>query len=509
MLTNLTELLADWWHIIIPLVISVMQMVGIASAIHATLKVRTSQAAVAWATGLVALPMFVVPLYWVFGRNRFGGYRQAIQQVATQHKASVEAVRRELQTDMNAASSGTDSPLARLADVLDTPLSEGNTFQLLVDGQTFFETLLEQIASAESYVYVQFYIIKDDKIGNQFADALCERARAGKIVRLLYDEVGCFRLSKTYLQRLREAGVEVHSFNTRQGWANRFQLNFRNHRKLLLVDGKRAITGGLNIGDEYLGHASWASHWRDTAIRVDGPAARKLQAMFAADYYWATRRDLPEAAWSADSQNETREALSSNAETNIASKTFETYSTSGQAAVCATGPADYRPRATMMFASVAGLAEQRLWISSPYLVPDDTCITALTMARARGVDVRILIPEKADQWLVYLAGFYYERLFESNGVPVYRYGDGFLHQKCVLVDDTVALVGSTNLDNRSLHLNFELMLAVSDQELVNQVAEMMEKDFASSKKTIPEIERLRPWYLRLGTIIARLFSPIL
>jgi len=509
MLVNFTELLSNWWHLILLLVISAIQLAGIGSAIHATLKVRTSQAAVAWVTGLVAIPFLVIPLYWIFGRNRFSGYRQAIQQVATQHRASVEAVRRELQTDLNAGSSATDSPLARLADVLDTPLSDGNTFQLLVDGQSFFQTLLEQISSAEKYIYAQFYIIKDDEIGNQFAAALCERARAGTIVRLLYDEVGCFRLAQTYLRRLREAGVEVHAFNTRQGWANRFQMNFRNHRKLLVVDGKHANTGGLNVGDEYLGHVSWASHWRDTAIRVDGPAARKLQAVFAADYYWATRRDLPEAEWSTEVQDETCEEVRPNEETNQELKTVAISVMRGQAAVCATGPADYRPRATMMFATVAGSARERLWISSPYLVPDDTCITTLSMARARGVDVRILIPEKADQWLVYLAGFYYERLFESNGIPVYRYGCGFLHQKCVLVDDKLVLIGSTNLDNRSLHLNFELMLAVGDGELVNQVAEMLDKDFAASRKASPDIERLRPWYLRFGTIVARLFSPIL
>jgi cardiolipin synthase len=508
-MNHLFEILANWWHIIIPLVISAIELVGLASAIHAALKVRTSQAAVAWAAGLVALPLIVVPLYWVFGRNRFGGYRAAIQQVATQHKASVEAVRRELMTEMNADSASSDSPVARLADVLDTPLSDGNVFELLIDGKAFFDSLLQQISSAENYVYAQFYTINDDTIGNQFADALCERAEAGISVRLLYDEVGCFRLPKSYLLRLRSRGVEVQAFNTRQGWANRFQLNFRNHRKLLVVDGKRAITGGLNIGDEYLGHVSWASRWRDTAIRVDGPAARKLQAVFATDYYWATRHDLPEAVWSFDNGSETGGEFLPGVERKVLTTFATVKKPTGLAAVCATGPADQRPRATMMFATAAGAAEQRLWISSPYLVPDETCITALSMARARGVDVRILIPSKADQWLVYLAGFYYERVFESFGISVYRYDDGFLHQKCVLVDDRLALIGSTNLDNRSLHLNFELMLAADEPKLVEQVAEMLERDFASAKKTNKEIEHLLPWYIRGGTIIARLFSPIL
>lgn len=496
-MTDVIELLSNWWHVIIPLVMTAVELVGIASAWHAALKVRTSQAAVAWVAGLVALPLIVVPMYWVFGRNRFGGYRRAIRQVESQHKNSVDAVRRELLTEMNARCDAADSPVALLADVLDTPLSFGNEFELLIDGDQFFDSLLKQISSAEQYVYAQFYIIRDDEIGNKFAEALCERARAGKAVRLLYDEVGCVKLSRAYLARLRDAGVEVHAFNTRQGWANRFQLNFRNHRKLLVIDGQRAITGGLNIGEEYLGHVKWASHWRDTAIRVDGPAARKLQAVFAADYYWATRRDLPEAAWSAQIDGVINRSDEFDGEVI------------GPAAVCATGPADRRARATMMFATAAGAAQQRLWISSPYLVPDDTCINALSMARARGVDVRILIPSKADQWLVYLAGFYYERVFESIGIPVYRYCDGFLHQKCLLVDDNLALVGSTNLDNRSLHLNFELMLACGERQLVQQVADMMEQDFVSAKKMNDTEDRLLPWYIRMGTVVARLFSPIL
>lgn len=490
------EILASGWHIVVPVVLTALEVIGLASAWHAAQNVRTSQAAVAWAAGLVAMPLLMVPMYWIFGRSRFGGYREALREAGQQHQASVEAIRRELDTHPNVASAVADRPIARLADVLDTPLSFGNDFELLIDGRAFFDDLLRQIESAEHYVYAQFYILRDDDIGRQFAEALARQARAGKVVRLLYDEVGCLLVPRSYFRRLRDAGVEVLAFNTRQGWSNRFQLNFRNHRKLLVVDGRRAIVGGLNVGDEYLGRARWATHWRDTALRVDGPAARKLQAVFASDYYWASRRDMPEARWEVDAEEPSageRDASSG----------------AGVAAVCRTGPADRRARATMMFATAAAAATRRLWISSPYLVPDETSVTALSMARARGVDVRVLVPSKADRWLVYLAGFYYERVLESIGVPVYRYRDGFLHQKCVLVDDDLALIGSTNLDNRSLHLNFELMLAVGERPVVAQVAEMLERDFARASTQGAEPERLRPWYFRIGTVVARLFSPVL
>ncbi|WP_147867437.1 cardiolipin synthase [Stieleria maiorica] len=501
---DILDEVSNSWSVVVPTVLTALELGGLVSAWHAINKVRTSQGAVAWAVGLVALPILVLPLYWVFGRNRFAGYREAIRVVEQQHKDSVEAARRALYKGKIAAISSTESVLGGLADILGAPVSHGNRFELLIDGGPFFERLLQQIASAQRYVYAQFYIIRDDELGNQFADALCERARAGCAVRLLYDEIGSVTLSARYLQKLRDGGVDVHAFNTRQGWINRFQLNFRNHRKSLVVDGRRTIVGGLNVGDEYLGRVDWTTRWRDTGLFVDGPVAQTVQAVFAKDYYWATRSDLPEAVWVNDSnQRETTDVAD---EATTASPPEHT---SGSASGFATGPTDQLDRATMMFAAAAGCSKHRLWISTPYFVPDETCINALSMALARGIDVRIIVPTQTDQWLAHLAGFYYEELFESIGIPVYRYKDGFLHQKCVLVDDQLVLIGSTNLDNRSLYLNFELMLAADEPKLIRQVAEMLQQDFKDSVRADPRRSRLRPWYVRIGTVLARLFSPVL
>nr|WP_231615915.1 cardiolipin synthase [Novipirellula artificiosorum] len=473
-------------------VVLAIQVLAIWSAFHALRYVRTSQAVVAWVVALITLPFLALPLYWVFARHRFEGYREAIRDTGERHLMSVKAIRRELLTPTDTQSTKLDSPLEHVADVLDTPISHGNQFQLIVNGDAFFDEVDSQIRTAQRYIYAAFYIIRDDEVGNRFADALIERAEAGVAVRLLYDEVGCLRLSKHYLARLSRAGVDVRAFNTRQGFVNRFQINFRNHRKMLVIDGLRAIVGGLNVGNEYVGKASWISDWRDTAVLVRGRVARKVQAVFAGDYYWAARCDLPEADWSED----------------LDAGDSATCST-GLAAVCATGPADLRPRATMMFSAAIGAARQRVWIATPYLVPDDASMVALSMAIARGVDVRILIPSVADQWPVYLAGFYYERELAEVGIPVYRYKEGLMHQKCMLIDDALVLVGSTNLDNRSLYLNFELMLAIQDPEFINEFRTMLENDFAESTHTNGSGKPLRPWLSRVGTAIARLFSPVL
>ncbi len=487
------ESLAHWWGILVPVVLLMLHGLALASAWHAIRYTRTSQAAVAWTVGLLTIPALTLPAYWVFARSRFSGYREAVRSVGRQHLASLNAIERETMTQRDARTTSLISSLDQVADVLDTPICDGNRFGLLIDGGAFLDALIDQIATAEHYIYAEFYIIRDDAFGNRFADALIAQVHAGRTVRLLYDEVGCIHLSSAYLRRLRNAGVDVRAFNTRQGWVNRFQLNFRNHRKLLVVDGRRGMVGGLNIGDEYLGNHDWVTRWRDTSATVEGPVVKKIQAVFASDYYWASRQGLSEAQWGHDENG----------------GSADTGSETGLAAICATGPADQRARATMMFAAAAGAARDRLWISTPYLVPDETTLNALSMARARGVDVRVLLPNEPDQWLVYLAGFHFESVLKSLGVAVYRYTDGFMHQKCVLVDDGLAMIGSTNLDNRSLHLNFEMMLAIDQPRFVAEVAQMLQQDFAAATDSGAIPERLRPWYGRVGTILARLFSPIL
>ena len=364
--------------------------------------------------------------------------------------------------------------------------------------------VVKEIHSAVRYVYAGFYIIRDDAVGNRFADALIERANAGVTVRLLYDEVGCLRLSHCYINRLIEAGVDVRAFNSRKGWVYRLQINFRNHRKLVGVDGNRAVVGGLNVGDEYVGNAAWVSRWRDTSVELVGDIVRKVQAVFAGDYYWAARADLPEAVWSGEPSADTCDALPEAPAPCMAND-----ASAGLAAVCATGPADKRPRTAMMFAAAVGAAKERLWISTPFLIPDEALLIALAMAKARGVDVRLLIPSIADQWPVFLAGFHYERELAEIDVPVYRYNDGLLHQKCVLVDDSLVLIGSTNLDNRSLYLNFELMIAIEDQCFIADVAAMLKNDFSESQLSNGSDKPLRPWFARAGTAVARLFSPVL
>ena len=490
---NIEIFLSDHWLAISSIATAMLMATVVYSISHALRNVRTSQAAVAWTVGLISLPIITLPLYWVFARNRFEGYREAIREVSSRQHNSESTVQNELHTASFTRSTDLKTAIEQVADVMDTPLSSADACELLIDGVSFFECMFAEIAKAKEYVYVEFFILRNDDLGNKLAQCLIERAQAGVLVRVLYDEVGCIRLTSAYVSQLSQAGVEVHPFNTRQGWVNRFQINFRNHRKLVVVDGKTALVGGLNIGTEYLGKPGKSGRWRDTGLKVEGPITNKVQAVFASDYYWAARENLPEARWPdlADKFPDNRPGPC---------KDFN-------AVCCATGPADLRPRASMMFSAAAQAAKSKLWICTPYLVPDEASIVALHMAKARGVDVRLLIPDKADHLLVYLAGFHYENEFSESHIPVYRYHDGFMHQKCVLVDDQLAMIGSTNLDNRSLHLNFEMMIGISDQDFIKKVDAMLTEDFEQASQR--DDKKTRWWYERAGTAVARLSSPIL
>ena len=462
----------------------IFHVLGAISSIHAIMSTRTAQGAIAWAVSLNTFPYIAVPAYWVLGRNKFQGYvtaRQAVEEDLLQ--VSIETAE-HLERYMVPHDELT--PGLKMVDTLtDVPFSQGNDLELLIDGDATFDSIIAGIDAAESYVLFQFYIIKSDGLGNRVKEALVAKARQGVRIYFLYDEVGS-KLSRAYRRELEEAGIEFSEFNTTQGPRNRFQINFRNHRKIVVVDGKVAWIGGHNVGDEYLGLDPAFGHWRDTHVRLEGPAVVGAQLSFAEDWYWATRQ-RPELDWLPDP------APSSNR----------------TALVVPTGPADDRETASLLFVQALNGATDRIWIASPYFVPDEAVLKALELADLRGVDVRILIPDRPDHMMVYLAAFTFLDEFDNSEIEFYRYTDGFLHQKVMLVDDSVAVVGTHNLDNRSLRLNFEVSVLVVDEPFAAEVARMLESDFGRARKMHPGEFREKPFWFQFAARVARLAAPIL
>jgi cardiolipin synthase len=463
----------------------VFYALGIGSAIDAVMTARTSQGAIAWAVALVSFPFVSVPAYWVFGRSKFEGFVDAYHANKAEIDLLVDEINNNIQRDV--LHPGERVPAYNAIQKLSGHSFVGyNDVELLINGEKTFESILEGIANASNYVLVQFYMVHDDGLGRRLQDALLERANAGVRVYLLYDEVGSSQLPESYVRKLKDAGVEVSSFRPTQGLRNRFQINFRNHRKIVVVDGETGWVGGHNVGDEYLGLDPEFSPWRDTHVRIEGPAAIQLQSVVVSDWYWATR-ELPALNWEPSRAEQGDTA----------------------ALIIPTAPTQTLETAGLMYVLALNRAEERIWLTAPYFVPDEAIMKALELAALRGVDVRIILPGKGDSIVVFLAAYHYVARLTGLGIRFYEYAPGFLHQKVALIDDSMALVGTANFDNRSFRLNFEVTALIYDEDFAAEMEKMLKADFKHSRKLIAEDLDERSFWWRLKVSVAALASPVL
>lgn len=459
-----------------------IQLLGVAAAMEAILKTRTAPGAIAWSLSLVLMPMVMVPLYWVFGRRKFRGYAKARRRGKLDIHALAANLNQNLDSHRPPALDSHQQVLERIAQL---PLTGGNHVELLIDGDRCFAALFEAIDAARYYILLEYYILRDDSLGLELRDRLLAKAQQGVSIYFLYDEIGSFQLGRAYLNSLRAGGIEIRSFHTTKGRRNRFQLNFRNHRKICVVDGEFALIGGSNIGDEYRHLHATLTPWRDTNLTVRGPAVQCLQLAFLEDWYWACDQ-IPELNWRPEAHPES----------NV------------DVLALPTGPADSLETCALGFQQLIHSARRRLWIVSPYFVPDSGIVNALQLAALRGVDVRLLLPEKPDRWLVWLSSFAYLDEVQGTGIEVYRYRAGFLHQKVWLIDDDCAMVGTANLDNRSFRLNFEIGAVVYDRRFAQEVEQMLLADFRQSR-LLPRGElAARGLPFRFAVRLAYLLAPI-
>jgi len=468
-------------------VLGLVHLLGIIAALHALFTVRTAQGAIAWAMSLFFIPYFTLIPYLVFGARSFYAYIQARRQANQEMHVAMANLnwRPWVEEALTARESASYAALRAMPKLGRMPCLANNRVKLLIDGEATFNAIFSAIADAREVVLVQFFIIHDDALGKSLQQLLLRKAAEGVKVYVLYDRVGSHALPARYSQTLREGGVQIHAFATRRGWFNRFQVNFRNHRKIVVVDGLVGFLGGLNVGDEYLGGNPHLSPWRDTHVEVSGPVLACLQESFAEDWYWAAR-ELPPLILP------------------------DSYPDDG--VLCqalASGPADPQETCSLFFLEAIHSATQRVWITSPYFIPDEAIFAALRLAVLRGVDVRVLIPSRPDHKIVYAASSLFAFEAVRAGVRMFRYQPGFMHQKVVLVDDEVSAIGSANLDNRSFRLNFEMTLLTVDRTFADQVEAMLLHDFELAREITAEDSQDTHRIQQLGMRIARLISPIL
>ncbi|MGO1692501.1 MAG: cardiolipin synthase [Marinobacter sp.] len=459
---------------------------SVASIYRILLTYRTAQGAIAWIIGLLALPYIAVPMFLVFGRSRFGGYVKARRMGDQSLTNLLNRFEQQTTSLSTPEQQQLDKQLQVLCKLGRQPFTEGNRCTLLQDGEATFEALIKAMENATSYILLEFYIVRSDKIGQRIKTILEHKLSEGVQVWFLYDEVGSVGLPRAYLKELAQAGARVASFGDGNIRRRRLQINFRNHRKLLICDGKIGFVGGINLGDEYLGSVIDQEPWRDTHCRIEGPAVTGLQLAWVEDWNWASD-EFPELDWAPQDNIPGAEKV----------------------LVLPTGPADTWETCTLFFLNCINNAQSRIWIASPYFVPDFQIVNALQLAALRGVDVRIIIPEKSDSHLVRMAAYSYLVQASRAGIGIYRYQPGFMHQKVVLVDNHYAAVGTANLDNRSMRLNFEIIAVNTSEPFVSRVDAMLTEDLSHCRKMTEQDYQDRSILFRLTCRAVRLLAPLL
>lgn len=450
---------------------------------------REPMSAIAWCLAVLVLPLFGPLLFVLFGYQTV--HRQ---RVARKRRRKSDYGKLAQATHSHGEPSEAEIPrrwkvLSELAQYgHGYPLTGGNRLAFYTHGEPAYAAMLEAIRGAQHHVHMEFFIVRPDESGRAFLAALEGCAKRGVEVRFLYDSVGSFTFPSRMTRALRQAGGKAHPFLPMLNPLNRFRVNLRNHRKILVVDGTTAFTGGLNIGDEYLGKHPKFGYWRDTHLKLEGPAVASLQRVFLEDWYFATDEAARGPAYFPRPAEHRGGSL---------------------VQVAQSGPdAEYKAIRETYFAGILR-ARKRVWIASPYCVPDAGLRDALLHAGRSGLDVRFLGLFRPDKWIPYLAArFYWGELLDA-GVKVYQYARGMMHSKFVLVDGEWASVGTANLDNRSLFLNFEVNCLLYDPAAVAELEGHFLGDLEWSVRLDPAVYAQRPRLGRLAENAARLFSPVL
>ncbi len=373
--------------------------------------------------------------------------------------------------------------------------STGNSVKVFTDGPSKLESLKNDLKNAKNNINIEYYIFGDDKTGKEIMDILCQKARSGVKVKLIYDSVGSLKSPRRFFRKLKKAGGEVAEFFPPFMGIRliNFKINYRNHRKIVVIDGKIAYTGGINLRDDHMGKKKKVSPWRDTHIRVEGPVVWDLQNIFFNDFRCVKKERLnakqlvKEGYFLEDSLKE---------KGNIGAQ------------VITSGPESDQRYIEDAYIRMISFAQKRVYIQTPYFIPDEMFLKALLIAKKTGVDVKVMIPAKPDKRTVYYVTLSFVKELLDAGIEVYFY-NGFLHSKTLLVDDLCVSIGTCNADNRSFALNFELTTLLYDKDFVNYNAQIFEQDMKNSKLlTLSDFNR-KFFASKLFQAILRLFSPLL
>lgn len=455
---------------------------------------RDASSTWAWLLVLFFIPLLGFVLYSLLGQNLS---RARLFQWEDKQKIGIEQELEHQLTNLRAGSFHFCNEATRDSRDLiymhllnnDAVFTSDNSVDIFTDGRQKFERLLNDIKQAKHHIHLQYYIIKKDNLGRQIRDILIEKAKQGVKIRVLYDELGSRGLTKRFFNELRKEGGEVEVFFPSKLPLLNLRLNYRNHRKLVIIDGKIGYVGGFNIGDEYLGLNPKFGYWRDTHLRLQGTAVLAIQTRFIMDWNQASHRHDITYHPSLFPANE--------GQGNVGMQ------------IVTSGPDSEWSQIKNGYIKMISLAKNNILIQTPYFIPDASLLDTIRIACLSGVDVRIMIPNKPDHIFVYWATLSNIGELLKAGAKVYIYDNGFIHAKTIVIDGEISSVGTANIDIRSLSLNFEVNAFMYDAEIAETLTHHFEQDVTLSKELTFEQYQKRSKWIRFKESISRLLSPIL
>lgn len=448
----------------------------------------------AWLLVLSLLPGLGFILYIMFGANYRRKWKSNRKKIEDINRFVLKKKQLEIFNSLDAMSDhnqmddeliSTKKLLRLLINNTDSTFTMNNSAEVLTNGIATFQSIIEALGEAKETIHLEYFIIRNDDIGNKIKDILIKKAKSGVKVRLIFDSVGCWKIGVDYINALKQAGVEVTEFFPVFFPLFSRELNYRNHRKIIVIDGKIGFVGGLNIGDEYLGKKE-LGFWRDTHLKIKGEAVHELQRIFIRDWEYSKKTVL---------------------DTN---GLFPKPHIDGDKVIqiASSGPDSDSKSILQAYFTMITSASKRVWITTPYLVPEEGLMLALQTAALGGIDVRIIIPNKPDHFFVYWASQDNIQELLEAGVKIYTYEKGFIHSKIVLIDDKCVSIGTANLDIRSLEINFEVNAFVYDRDFNKRVEQDFIQDLSDSKIIDLQEHKNRKWTNRVLEAIGRLASPL-
>ncbi|MDO9539785.1 MAG: cardiolipin synthase [Methanocalculus sp.] len=457
---------------------------------------KSPTATTAWLMALFLLPVIGFILYLFVGqsfhRDRMFRVKKEYDEVMTN---LIESQKKELFShqipQLHTVSDAYKRMMLMLMESNRAIVTTDNAVRIFTDGNDKFAALLEAIRKAEDHIHLEYYILKDDEIGREVFSALTERAKAGVTVRFLGDGLGAAGPKRSFFAPYLEAGGELAFFFPSLLHIRHPRINYRNHRKIAVIDGKIGFIGGFNIGDDYLSRVPEWAPWRDTAVMVEGHAVSSMQIRFILDWNYASKGEPIEFS--------PRYFPGSN---DSAERLLPMQVVSG-------GPDTYWNPIKESYLKLISLATESVYIQTPYFIPDESIMDALRMAALSGIDVRIMMPSKPDHFFVYWAGYSYIAQLLDAGVRAYTYDHGFIHAKTIVVDEAAASVGSANWDVRSFRLNFETNAIMYDHQIAMVLKEKYRLDLDVCTELTPERLAALPLMIKLKQSVSRLFSPLL